>query len=510
MAYEKLYQYAINAIANILPIDKDLCKEMVTYALSLPSEHELESHFLDLLGPSDDTFSLIHNFKQLKKEEDTKREDEERLAQIREEKARAKATANSAVKGKNAWASSSSSEPKKSSDSRLKNNKSSVTTSELADTKPSNKLSASNAKKTKKKNLDNLRDIEAALNDLEVEKAATELDQSLKNTRRVCNCMATRHPLFEVAPNCLNCGKIICSKEGLQPCSFCGRELLSDKEKHEIINILKSEKGLLDVKKERPTDKAVQQQPSHMKPKKGIKVSVGTGENLWKAQEAALKKADEERRKLNEMKELDEQKKKELEQQISELEHYEKTKDINPDLLKAQERLNTLLDFQATGAERTRIIDNAADFEMPLQSSGSMWLSPVERALQLKKLQRQQRKYEEQKKERTGRTKKVMEMVIRDGKVKMVERHVEADTTEHDDEIKDLQEEIQQEKIDQELSMAKNTWDYENDDKKWARPVYVGNDKPTAEQDGSTIPRHSKVQFGDGLDHDELLVAMPS
>lgn len=507
MAYDKLYQYAVNAIADILPIDKDLCKEMVTYALSLPSDLELESHFLDLLGTSDDTFSLIHNFKKLRKEEDTKREDEARLAEMREEKARTKAAANKS-NGKNAW---NTSEAKPASGTRLKNNRTSVTTSELAETKPSNKLNPIAAKKTKKKNLDNLRDIEAALNDLEVEKASAELDQNVSSTRRVCNCMATRHPLFEVAPNCLNCGKIICSKEGLQPCSFCGRELLSAKEKNEIVKILRSEKELLDVKKEKPTDKAVQSQPSHMKPKKGIKVSVSTGENLWKAQEAALKKAEEERKRLNELKEQDLQRQKELEEQVKELERYEKTKDINPDLLKAQERLDTLLNFQATGAERTRIIDNAADFDMPLQSSGSMWLSPVERALQLKKQQKQQRKYDEQKKQRTGRTKKVVEMVIKDGKVKMVEKHVEVSTAEDDQQIEDLQEEIQQEKLDEELALAKNTWDYENDEKKWKKPVYVGSGLSKAEPAPQTqnLSKHSKVQFGES-NSDELLVAIPS
>lgn len=507
MAYERLYNYAVNAIADILPIDKDQCKEMVTYALSLPSDHELESHFLDFLGPSDATFSLIHEFKRLKKEDEKKMEDEARLAEIREEKAKERAAANN-KNGKTAWNNAPVQKP--ASGSRLKNNKTSVMTSELADSKPSNKLSRATVKKTKKKNLDNLKDIEAALNDLEVEKTSAEIDHSSSTVRRKCNCMATRHPLFEVAPNCLNCGKIICSKEGLQPCSFCGRELLSAREKNEIVKILRSEKDLLDAKKEKPTDKAVQSQPSHMKPKKGIKVSVGTGENLWKAQEAALKRADEERKKLNKLKEEDEQKQRELADQIKELEHYEKAKDVNPDLLMAQERLDTLLNFQATGAERTRIIDNAADFEMPLQSSGSMWLSPVERALQLKKQQKQQRKHEEQKKQRTGRTKKVVEMVIKDGKVKMVEKHVEAETTEDDDEIKDLQEEIQQEKIDQELALAKNTWDYENDVQKWAKPVYVSSGSSTTQITAQSLPKHSKVQFGEGLDNDELVVAIPS
>lgn len=506
MAYEKLYNYAPNAIAEIIPIDKDLCKEMVTYALSLPTEHDLETYFMDLLGMSDDTFNLISNFKQLKKEEEAAKVDKKSDSKKAQEKP-PPAIPSKNEGTKTAW--STTSEPKKSSNTRLKHNTSSVMTSELADAKPSNKQKEQKVKKTKKKNLDNLKDIEAALNDLEVQKAA-ENDSKSQGARRVCNCMATRHPLFEVAPNCLNCGKIICSKEGLQPCSFCGQELLSPQEKNEIIKILKSEKIGLDTEKANPVEKTTSPRVSSSRSKKGIVVSVGKGENLWKAQEAALKKAEEEKKRLKELQEQDSQRQQELEEQIKELEHYEKTKNVNPDLLQAQERLDTLLNFQATGAERTRIIDNAADFEMPHQSSGSMWLSPTERALQLKKQQKQQRKAEEQKKQRTGRTKKVVEMVIKDGKVKMVEKHVEVDTTEDDENINKLEDELHQEKLEHESSMAKNTWDYENDANKWSKPVYISTRDHENNAPAPGTHSHPKVQFGNDANTDELLVAMPS
>lgn len=507
--YENLYKYATDAIAEILPIDKNLCKEMVKYALSLPSDHELESHFLDILGPSDATFDLIRNFKQIKEEEDKKRQDEERLRKMREERAKpsaAAALAPSGSKGKNAWGAEQ--EKRGNSGARLNANKNSVTISELADAKPSGKATKATAKKRKKKNLDNLKDIEAALNDLEVESAASGLDNAI-SSRRVCNCMATRHPLFEVAPNCLNCGKIICSKEGLQPCSFCGKELLLSNEKKEIITILRSERDQSDNKKEFHH----MERPSLAtgKAKKGIKVSVSAGENLWKAQEAALAEADAERKRVSAMKEEEIKKKKELEELLEEIEHYEKTKDINPDLLEAQNRLNTLLNFQATGAERTRIIDNAADFEMPSESSASMWLSPVERALQLKKQQKLHRKAEEQRKQRIGRTKKVVEMVIKDGKVKMVEKHIETeDTGEDDREIQELQNDLHNERLEQESTMAKNVWDYESDGKRWNRPVYLGIEKSNGGQDVTDAPKHSKVQPVDKVDSDELIVALPS
>ena len=59
----------------------------------------------------------------------------------------------------------------------------------------------------------------------------------------------------------------------------------------------------------------------------------------------------------------------------------------------AQQHRDKLLSFQESSARRTRIIDEAADFETP--SSGlSMWASPQERALQLKRQQKVLREQE--------------------------------------------------------------------------------------------------------------------
>jgi len=514
MAYEKLRSYAVNAIGDIIPLEKEMISEMVTYTLSLP-DYEVETHLLDLLGHSEASYKVVTTFLRLKKEEDDAAV--QRLAneekKKKEETAAKAAATNQALanetKGKltKAWTSTPTASVQKSK-ARLLGNKASTTISELADLKPSNRITGQQAKKTKKKNLDNLKDIEAALNELEVENALEQSSLADSSTvRRVCNCMATKHPLFEVAPNCLNCGKIICSKEGLQPCSSCGNELLSEKERIEIIKILRSEKDLLQTKLSHVQDKQVQAQPSKLKPTK-IKYAMTPGGNLWKDQEKALQKMEEEARKLREEKERQAEEEKEIEEQMQEFEHYERTKDINPDLLKAQERLETLLNFQATGAERTRIIDNASDFEMPSVSSGSMWLSPVERALQLKKQQKQLRKIELQEKARTGRQKKVVEMVIKDGKVKMVEKLVASDDIpEEEAEIEELNGLIKQEKLDLELALAKNTWDYTKEQDKWERPVYMGDRGSKSKL--PELPTISRVQLGIS-DPDQLVASLPS
>lgn len=493
--YDKARSYAVNAVGNILPLDKETCTEMVNYVLTLP-DYEVETHLIELLGHSEETYKLVATLSELKREEDERVEAETKAAEQKLRRAAENKGPALPVEAPNqAWSHNA---PQKPTKNRLSGNRGLATTSQLADMRPSKAVPA---KKAAKKNLDNLKDIEAALNDLEVEHALKEFELSLA-VKRVCNCMATKHPLFEVAPNCLNCGKIICLKEGLQPCSYCGKELLSEKEKLEIIRILRSEKSVIETKLP-----AVQKQPEPKAPPKKIKYAMTAGGNLWKEQDAVLKRLEEEAKRLREAAEKEAERQKEVDEQEKEFKRYEREKDVNPDLLQAQERLDTLLHFQETGAERSKVIDNASDFEMPGVSSGSMWLSPVERALQLKKQQKQLRKIEEYEKTRTGRTKKVVEMVIKDGKVKMVEKHVIArDEPAEEKQIEDLQQVIRQEKLDQEVAMAKNTWDYEKEQDKWDRPIYVSHDaQPTLVVN---VPK-SRVQF-EPSDGDELVAAIPS
>ncbi|ODV77896.1 zf-C2HC5-domain-containing protein [Suhomyces tanzawaensis NRRL Y-17324] len=487
MSYLKVKKYAESAVANIIPLDPDSCKELVDYALTLPSNQAIQNHFLNMLGETEESLKFITKFLQLKQEEDAASKPQKPKRQ----EAKPKATSS----GSNAWISTPSPPKEPVRKGRLDRNKSSHNTSELLDLKPSNQLSSQQVKKNKKKNLDNLKDIEAILTELEL--------KSSNETNRRCNCMATRHPLFEMAPNCLNCGKIICVKEGLQPCSFCGHELLNHKERLEIMNVLRQEKDELENKQDNLQNKKIQEQKTTLsKPKsKKIVVSMNAGENLWKAQDRALKQAELEAKRAKELEDKKEAERKEVEEQEEELKKYELSKQVNPDLLKAQERLETLLNFQSTGAERTKIIDNAADYQLP-SSGGSMWLSPVERALQLKKQQKILRKHEESIQARSGRGKVTVEMVIKNGKVTMVEKqHTGRIVEDKDEEINALEEELQQEKQLHEQDLSKNIWDYEKDQKKWERPVYMGK----APGNDSIEVKHGRVQFAFDPEENELL-----
>lgn len=519
MSYTKLKSYSVNAISNILPIDRETCGEIVDYTLTLSKDHEIQEHLLNLLGESDETLAFLANFIALKNEADSA---SSKLSTAKFTNKPGKDSSPIPLKVRTqknlnkAWTPPPTNSSENKLKGRLNNNTTSKTTSELFDLKA---LSASpkQSKSSKKKRIDNLQDIEAVLNDLELSTNQLDLESS-KVTRRKCACMGRRHPLFEVAPNCLNCGKIICAKEGLQPCSFCGKELLSSKDKIEIISLLQEEKNGIESKRlsanNGPQDKSSHQQHQQKNKNSKIVVTLNAGENLWKAQDTALQKMKADKKKNQELLDKIQKEKEEISQQAKELQHYENTSKINPELLKAQERLESLLNFQASGAERTKIIDNASDFEMPNSNSGNMWLSPVERALHLKKQQKQLRKYEENKKSRTGRGNKTVEMVIKDGKVTMVEKHstgsMKDDDESEDEEIVDLESQVKQDKNEMESSASKSFWDYKNYGAKWEKPVYFTSENSTQPSQDALQASKSRVQFSTDAEQNELLVNLPS
>ncbi|OIW32763.1 zf-C2HC5-domain-containing protein [Coniochaeta ligniaria NRRL 30616] len=157
---------------------------------------------------------------------------------------------------------------------------------------------------------------------------------------RRCNCVATRHPLQTAAPNCLNCGKVICVKEGLGPCTFCGTPLLSSSEVQGMIKELKAERG---------REKMAADRDAHRRP------DVAAAPRPFTAPRTGLE-------------------------------------EVNAAEAKAREHRDKLLAFQAQNARRTTVRDEAADFDVV--SGGSMWASPEERARELKRQQKLLREME--------------------------------------------------------------------------------------------------------------------
>lgn len=491
MENSKLLSFSTNAISDILPLDRETCKQMAIYALSLHSDYEVSNYFLNLLGNSEASLKFLSKFTELKEEQekDAKKQKAKEKNSIHEQKLELKKSQDSS-KG-NAWFKDFGGETQKAQKGgRLSDNKSSKLTSELIDSKPSNQVPNSQVKKAKKKNVDNLKDIESVINELELD-SVNEKENSSARVQRRCNCMGMRHPLFEIAPNCLNCGKIICALEGLQPCSFCGEDILSYKDRLDILAILKKEKDLIEDNQSNSKNRLLHHPLPTTQGKqksKKITVTMNAGENLWKAQDEAFRKVEEERKKEIEERGLNETAKNLARPDKSELSI------LNPELDQAQERLERLLDFQSTGAERTKIIDRAADYEVPVMDDREyMWLSPVERALQLKKQQRKLRKHEEAQSKRTGRANKTVEMVIKDGKVKMVEKYVPVNEDEKDDDIALLEEELKEDRRRKDEGIQK-FWDYEKDKERWQnKPSYLHRDKRI--RDNQTSLERSRIQF---------------
>lgn len=228
-----------------------------------------------------------------------------------------------------------------------------------------------------------LSDLDSAIRSLEIQTnptLASDAPEDLK--RRQCNCMATRHPLLDIAPNCSNCGKIICIKQGLGPCTFCHTPLLSSDEITKVLRILKDERGEEKMRSNNAAHK---------------KAEVASGKSRAFTGREFLSQASSARPSP-------------LSSAPASDGEDEAAKD------KAKAHRDKLLNFQAQNARRTQIHDEAADFDVP-SAGTSMWASPQERAEQLKRQQKIMREMEWNAKPEYEKRQVVASIDVRSGKV---------------------------------------------------------------------------------------------
>ncbi|KIX09383.1 uncharacterized protein Z518_00462 [Rhinocladiella mackenziei CBS 650.93] len=224
--------------------------------------------------------------------------------------------------------------------------------------------------------------------DLTAAIAALELstNPSLSTQRRKCPCNASIHPLFTTAPNCLNCGKIICALEGLQPCSFCDAPILTKDQVNRMIKVLKEERGI---------EKMAVHNAGQSQSGRGTPILGSSTPDSASGDEASSAAA------------------------------------------RARAHRDKLLAFQRENAQRTRVHDEAADYDVGLTPGTTQWMSPVQRAAALKKQQKYLRELEEANRPEWEKKKTVMSMSIKNGKlVKTFEREkapVLGDKEESDD-----------------------------------------------------------------------------
>ncbi|MCJ1240648.1 hypothetical protein MMC14_008652 [Varicellaria rhodocarpa] len=193
-----------------------------------------------------------------------------------------------------------------------------------------------------------INDLDSAIRALEIQ-TNPSLFSSQDDSLRRCNCLATRHPLLVVAPNCLNCGKIICIKEGIGPCTFCSISLLSQSEIQSMVRSLKEERGREKMDLNNSSQRRAEVSKNTRAFQQFFPAS-GQFPNIIASDES-------------------------------------------DSISQAHAQKDKLLTFQSQNTRRTHIIDEAADFETPVMGQ-SMWASPVERAAQLKRQQKVLREQE--------------------------------------------------------------------------------------------------------------------
>ncbi|KAF2202122.1 zf-C2HC5-domain-containing protein [Delitschia confertaspora ATCC 74209] len=396
-----LSNWALPQLSRLLPLDDDSLKQIITYTESLPPKDAAE-HLQNLLGDSPQALEFITSFNNRRTPKSSENQTRNSLSEVPKPKSRKKKAAAVGLppprqpenygnisgayikreEGDYIAGGSRPQMPKKSNTFALNDKPDAVQKPTVASSSthrnptvpmPSSKpppsaagllvsdfRSSRNSSPRLKAKVTvlggtsmhgastTLNDLDSAIRALEMQ-TNPSLSSSQDNAKRRCNCMATRHPLLEAAPNCLNCGKIICVKEGIGPCTFCNTPLLSSNEIQTMVRVLREERG----KEKMAANNANQK-----------RAEVAVAPRPFSAPKATTPVSS------NPVSDSESEK-----------------------LAKAKAHRDKLLAFQAQNARRTQVHDEASDFDTPT-SGLSMWASPQERAMQLKRQQKALREQE--------------------------------------------------------------------------------------------------------------------
>ncbi|EGE87048.1 C2HC5 finger protein [Blastomyces dermatitidis ATCC 18188] len=228
----------------------------------------------------------------------------------------------------------------------------------------------------------NIADLTAAIAQLELttNPSLPTSSSSSPRPRKKCNCQATLHPLFTPAPNCLNCGKIICALEGLQPCSFCQQPLLSAGQVQEMIRELRAERGSEKMRAHNNGKGAARRGELYDETPVGSSSSSSSSHGAGGGGGGATDGPTTTATSSNSSRSSD--------------------TTTHRDLAAAKAHRDKLLRFQAQNARRTKVVDEVAEFETPdVHAASTLWMSAGQRALALKRQQKVLREMEERGKE---------------------------------------------------------------------------------------------------------------
>ncbi|ORZ14191.1 putative zinc finger motif, C2HC5-type-domain-containing protein [Absidia repens] len=359
--------WVIDQLGVFLGFDPEtLQTQVLPYLSSFDSPTALSEHLQDMLGTSDDTLNFIHTYVQHRFPSKPPAQQQQKQQKQQKQQQSVNTTSSSSTTNKKdasqfpslppnangpttSWPGNMTVYMKESDRGTGKSTK-----NKKASTKPQNNTSNGNSsgslvsdrlekKKNKNSNTNNMT-LESALKELDI-----NVHQGKK--RQICNCQATKHDLLVIAPNCLNCGKIICVVEGIGPCSFCGTPVLSKEQQISLI---------ADAKKKRSEAKQLQ----HQQLQQERKAAKATTQSIGYASKVS---GDVVSKYVFDQQVEDEQRQ------------------------RAEQHKEKLLEFQRTSAQRSTVIDQATDFTLPTDQSNP-WMTAQEKAMQLKKQQANMRR----------------------------------------------------------------------------------------------------------------------
>ena len=109
---------------------------------------------------------------------------------------------------------------------------------------------------------------------------------------------------------------------------------------------------------------------------------------------------------------------------------------------KARAHRDRLLAFQRENAQRTKVHDEAADFDITGTPGSTQWMSPVQRAAALKKQQKYMRELEQANRPDWEKKRTVMSMSIRNGKLVRTYDTVQSTASQEAEETEDGEEAV--------------------------------------------------------------------